>query len=282
MPPGHEGGLLLGAMHRGRAMRWGADPSVYDAQAVLRTIERVGPLFGPRRYFRLDARGLDTLPPPPVMLVSNHSGGTSIPDAWGFAVAWYRRFGATRPLHLLAHELILGTETTGRYFATRGVLRASDGVARDVLSRYGRDLLVMPGGELDTWRPWWRRYQVEFAGRTGYARMALELGVPIVPVAHAGAHDTLLVLSDGRALAHAMHLQRLVRAEIWPVHLSLPWGLAVGPLPHIPVPARLRYRLGDAIRPSPSATPPTHDDAIALDEQVRAAVQAMLDELRDE
>src|ERR1700749_1055823 len=115
--------------------------------------------------------------------------------------------------------------------------------------------MVMPGGDLDTWRPYSQRYRVRFSGRTGYARTALRAGVPIVPMANAGAHETLIVLSDGRRLAKALHLQELARASIWPVHLSLPWGLAIGPWPHIPVAALPRYRIGPAVPPPAQGGP---------------------------
>ncbi len=84
----------------------------------------------------------------------------------------------------------------------------------------------------------------------GYARLALKAGVPIVPLAHARAHETLIVLSDGRRFARALGLPAIARASIWPVHLSLPWGLAIGPWPHIPTPARLRCRIGAPVRPA--------------------------------
>ena len=43
----------------------------------------------------------------------------------------------------------------------------------------------MPGGDRDTWRPYSKRYDVCFAGRKGYARLAIKAGVPIVPIANA-------------------------------------------------------------------------------------------------
>jgi hypothetical protein len=104
-----------------------------------------------------------------------------------------------------------------------------------------------------------------------------------VPVANAGAHETLVVLTDGRPVARALRLPELARAEIFPIHLSLPWGLAVGPWPHLPTPARLRYRIGPPILPpaglAPGADPP-EELVQAVDAEVRAAVQRLLDELR--
>lgn len=276
-----EKGSLLRWLHRRRPRDWGADPGAFDPAAVAETMAHARRWFGDHAYFRLHAEGLEHIPPPPVMLVSNHSGGTSIPDVWGFMVAWYRRFGVERPLHPMAHEMILATDVTGRYFTRRGVLRADREVGRQVLERWGRDLLVMPGGELDTWRPFTQRWRVRFGGRTGYARLAIEARVPIVPVAHAGAHETLIVLTDGQWLARKLRLPAIARASIFPIHLSLPWGLAVGPWPHLPVPARLRYRVGAPISPPEVGLgeSPTEAQVRALDQRVQQAVQVLLDQL---
>jgi 1-acyl-sn-glycerol-3-phosphate acyltransferase len=270
-------------LHRRQHIAWGIDPGQYDPELVKDTLPFVKKLFGPNRYFGVDVQGWGHVPAAPVMVVSNHSGGTSIPDVWGFMAAWYQNFGVHRPLHPMAHEIILSTQATGEFFARRGVLRGSRDVARAVLTTWRRDLMVMPGGDVDTWRPYSERYQVRFGGRTGYARLALEARVPIVPVAHAGAHETLIVLSDGRRLAHALHLPEIARASIWPVHLSLPWGLAVGPWPHIPTPALFRYRIGPAILPPADLAPDEVPSEAAVrdhDAQVRSSVQSMLDGLR--
>ncbi|MEZ4443156.1 MAG: 1-acyl-sn-glycerol-3-phosphate acyltransferase [Polyangiaceae bacterium] len=259
-----------------------AGPDAYDEAAVQETLGHVGWLFGEGRYFGLDMRGLETLPPSPVMVVMNHSGGTTIPDVWGFGVAWYRHFGASRPLHLAAHDFVLATETTRRFFSRRGVLVGSRQIAREVLVDFARDLMVMPGGDVETWRPYRDRYRLRWGNRMGYASLALSCGIPIVPVAHAGAHETLMVLDDGRRLARALGLRRF-RAHIWPIHLSLPWGLAIGPWPHLPLPANLRYRVGRAL--NEHALPiedPTPSQTAALDAEVRRSLQSLLDELRYE
>ena len=279
-------GSLLRWLYGSAPHAWGAEPNDFDPARVAATIEAVtGPLFGPRGWFRVEAKGFENIPPAPVMIVANHSGGTTIPDVWGFVWLWYRAFGTRRPLHPSAHEMVLSVAAVARWFAQRGVVRADPALAARILSEWRHDLMVMPGGEVDTWRPWSRRYEVEFAGRTGYARAALRARVPIVPVAHAGAHDTLMVLTDGRRFAELIGLKRIARSAVWPVHLSLPWGLALGPWPHLPVPATLRYRLGAPIAPPASLGPGDEPDEAmvrAHDERVRAAVQSLLDELRDE
>jgi 1-acyl-sn-glycerol-3-phosphate acyltransferase len=281
----HERGGLLRWLHRKGGVPDGAsDPGSYDPQYVTQILRFAGKFYGPGRYFDLDPRGLEHVPLKPVMVVSNHSGGTSIPDVWGFAYAWYAHFGVERPIHPLAHEMVLSTKTTARFFGRLGVLRAGRGVAADVVTKWKRDLLVMPGGDVDTWRPYRDRYKVQFGGRTGYARTAIVAGVPIVPVANAGAHSTLYVLTDGRRFARAIRLPELTRASVFPISLSFPWGLTIGPWPHLPIPTTLRYRFGAAIAP-PALAPgeePTDEMVADVDASVRAAVQRLLDGLAAE
>lgn len=282
-----------GPLIKGRFLKWlhtrqdavlGMDPGAFDPDAVRRTLAHARRFFGAGKYFGLRANGLDTVPPAPVMVVSNHSGGTTIPDVWGFMVAWYGHFGVERPLHPLAHDVIMSTPTTGTFFERRGVLRANSGVAVNALLHFRRDVLVMPGGDLDTWRPYKDRFKVRFNARAGYVRTALRARVDIVPVANAGAHETLYVLTDGRRIAKAIGLQALARAEVFPIHFSLPWGLAFGPLPHLPWPTELRYRVAPVIplpRLDESEVP---DESLVrdIDATVRAAIQSLLDQLRDE
>ncbi len=267
-------------------VRWGTEPDDFDPKAVQGAHRALGTLFGRRRYFRVEASGWEHLPSAPTMVVSNHSGGTLFLDSWGLLWAWYDHFGANdRPIHPAVHELLVGNRVTGGFLASCGAVRADRRLGERVLER-GHDLLVMPGGDLDVWRPYQQRYTVRFAGRTGYAKMALEAGVPVVPVGHAGPHETFIVLSDGRRLAEALQLPTLVRAHIWPVHLSLPWGLAVGPLPHLPPPTKLRYRFGRAVHPEDVGARPgqpvSEDMVTAFDALVRAGVQAQLDALKRE
>lgn len=277
-------GSLLRLLHP-EGVDWGANVEDFDPEAVEHLRRWLGVLFGERRrYFRVKVSGWENLPASPAMLASNHSGGTLFLDTWGLLYAWYTRFEATRPIHPAAHEMLLGNRLTGPFMARRGVIRADRRLAGRVLTQWRHDLLVMPGGDLDVWRPFNKRYEVQFAGRTGYARLALESGVPVVPVANAGAHHTFMVLTDGRRLAEALRLPEIARASIWPVHLSLPWGIGFGPLPHIPTPAKLRYSLGEPIRGTEvdlgPGEEPSKDQIAEFDRLVRQGVQRQLDRLR--
>jgi 1-acyl-sn-glycerol-3-phosphate acyltransferase len=278
-------GQFMDWWHGPEGSAWGKDPDDIDKAKIAATLRRIEPWFGDEdAYFPLTVDGWENIPSEASLVVGNHSGGTTIPDAWGWLASWYRHFGLNRPLHGLAHDMVFALPSLAKGFASLGLLRADRDLAMRVLRDQHRDIFVMPGGDRDTWRPWKDRYKVCFGGRVGYARIALKAGVPIVPVAHAGAHDTLIVLTDGRRIAHRLHLKRLFRAEIFPIHLSLPFVLGIGPLPHLPPPVQLRYRIAPPVYPPVVVKPgcePTDEAVAAFDEAVRAALQAELDILRD-
>jgi len=267
-------------LHQGRDPGWGLHPERFDPDRVHEAMRWCARLFDSGCLYPVESHGFDQLPTSPAMLVSNHSGGSTVLDCVGMAYAWYRHFGTSRPLHFLAHEILLSTRLTGPFFDRVGVLRTSRSLAREVLSEHRRDVIVMPGGDRDTWRPWKDRHRVRFSGHTGYARLALQTGVPAVPLAHIGPHDTLLVLTDGERIARKLRLHDLFRIDVFPIHLSLPWGIGIGPWPHLPLPTTLRYRLGAPIPLpcEPMADPPAELVA-EYDLQVRTALQIQLDEL---
>jgi 1-acyl-sn-glycerol-3-phosphate acyltransferase len=89
-------------------------------------------------------------------------------------------------------------------------------------------------------RPTWERNKVDFAGRKGFVRLALDADVPIVPVVSIGGQETALFLSHGGRLARALRVDRTLRLKVIPISLALPWGLNIGDLlGHIPLPAKL-------------------------------------------
>jgi 1-acyl-sn-glycerol-3-phosphate acyltransferase len=269
---------LLNWINRNEVASWAREPADFDADTVDRNVTQLGRLFGPRRPFAVHMEGLENVPPSPSLVVSNHSGGTTIPDAWGLAYGWYSSFGTRRPLHFLAHEWVLPFRRLGEAFARRGVLWAEQGTAISALTQHRHDVVVFPGGDLDAWRPYRRRDQVEFGGRLGYARLAIQAQVPVVPLAHFGAHQTLRVLTDGRALARWLNLAGVARAHVFPVHLSLPFGLTIGPWPHLPWPSPLRYRFGEPVAPPAHepGKPVSESLARALDQEVRQRIGSQL------
>jgi 1-acyl-sn-glycerol-3-phosphate acyltransferase len=190
-------------------------------------------------WYRGEVRGLGNIPDSgPVLLVGNHSGGNMLPDTLVFTLAFNTYFGVERAFYQLAHNLVLAMPALGslRKF---GTVAASPGNARKAL-RSGAALLVYPGGDYEVHRPSWQRNRVDFDGRTGFIRLALQENVPIVPVVSIGGQETALFLSRGEHLARVLALDRLFRLKVLPISLALPWGLNVGDmLGHIPLPAKI-------------------------------------------
>jgi 1-acyl-sn-glycerol-3-phosphate acyltransferase len=190
-------------------------------------------------WYRGEVRGLGNIPDDgPVLMVGNHSGGNMTPDTVVFTLAFNTYFGVERPFYQLAHNLVLSMPGL-RSLRKFGTVAASPANARKALES-GAALLVYPGGDYEVHRPFWQRNRVDFDGRKGFIRLALQENVPIVPVVSIGGHETALFLSRGEGLAHLLALDRVFRLKVLPISLSLPWGLNVGDmLGHIPLPAKI-------------------------------------------
>ena len=198
-------------------------------------------------WFRAEVRGLGNIPDSgPVLLVGNHSGGNLTPDTIVFTLAFSTFFGVERRFYQLAHNLVLAMPTLGslRKF---GTVAASPENAAKALDT-GAALLVYPGGDYEAHRPSWEGNKVDFGGRKGFIRLAVERDVPIVPVVSIGGQETALFLSRGERLARLLALDRLFRLKVLPISMALPWGLNVGDmLGHIPLPAKITIEALPAI-----------------------------------
>jgi 1-acyl-sn-glycerol-3-phosphate acyltransferase len=195
-------------------------------------------------YFRADVSGLDRIPAEgPVLLVGNHSGGTMIADTFVFAQAFYDHFGPERRFHQLAHDLVFQVPGLRTLVQRYGTVPASPSNMRRALNQDSA-LLVYPGGDEESFRPSWETSNVDFAGRSGFVDLALDLGVPIVPVVALGGQETGLFLGRGRRLADALSLNRLARLKVLPPVLGPPLGLTVLDFPvRVPIPAKVAIRI---------------------------------------
>jgi 1-acyl-sn-glycerol-3-phosphate acyltransferase len=190
-------------------------------------------------WFRGEVRGLGNIPEKgPVLLVGNHSGGNLTPDTGVFMLAFSAYFGVEREVYSLAHNLVVSMPGLG-FLKKWGVVAASRDNARKALED-GNALIVYPGGDYEVHRPVWERNKVDFDGRKGWIRTALEHDVQVVPVVAIGGQETSLFLSRGETLAKLLLLDRAFRLKVLPISIAAPWGLNVGDfLGHIPLPAKI-------------------------------------------
>jgi len=250
----------------------------WDPGLTERVIGAIRPVL--KRYFRSEVHGLDNVPAGGALVVSNHSGGQLAFDVPVFAIDWYAERGYSRPIYTLSHDMIM-VGPIGNFLRRIGFIPANHENAASALRSDGI-VVVFPGGDYDAYRPTATRNVIDFNGRTGYVRAAIEAGVPIVPMVSIGGQETQLFLTRGTSLAQRLGpLARLARAKIVPITIGFPFGasLFVWP-PNLPLPAKIVTKVLEPIniRKKFGRNP----DIAKVDAYVREVMQAGLDELAAE
>jgi 1-acyl-sn-glycerol-3-phosphate acyltransferase len=226
-----------------------------------------------RRYNRLEVTTESGAPIGPVLFVANHGFG-GIFDLNVFAVAAaFEQLQLDRDVTILTHE-VAWTLGVGRLIEPLGARPASTRSAQEAFGR-GEHVAVFPGGDIDAAKAWEDRNRIKFNGRHGFARLAIDAGVPIVPIVTAGAGESLLVITSGQRLARAIRLDKLLRVKSAPVSVSLPWGLGIGAgmLPYLPLPTKLVTRV------LPAMPPTDGEDPAAYAVRVETAMQDALTDM---
>ena len=230
-------------------------------------------------WFRQEVEGWERIPERNVLLVGIHSGAPFVWDAWTVGIQWWRHFGKDRPLHGTAHDALMAAPLIGRYFRAMGVLPAAPDSMAAALSE-GRDVALWPGGEVDSLRPWTQRDEAVLGGRKGFIRLAINAGVPILPIATTGGPDSMPVLARGRRIAKALQLDRVARLKMFPVALQAPWGISPAMLPEIPLPTKIRTSFEEPIKLSNDPAKAKDDEYVDKKyEEVRASIQSGMDRL---
>jgi 1-acyl-sn-glycerol-3-phosphate acyltransferase len=272
---GAVAGDVAGAVNPVRGNGHGPDDwlDAWDPQYIRTTLPTLR-LFSDV-YHRAEVRGLNNIPDEgPVLLVGNHSGGTLISDTFVFAQAFYDHFGPLRRFHQLAHDLVFQLPGVRASLSRFGTVPASPENMARALER-GAALLVYPGGDHETYRPSWESAEIDFAGRTGFVKLALEHDVPIVPVVAIGGQETALFLGQGRRFARLLRLDSLLRLKVLPAQVGPPFGLTVLDLPgRIPLPAKITVRALPEIdlKQRLGAKPETHEAYELVTERMQKAL----------
>ena len=201
-----------------------SEPTKWDPGLTERVMGIIRPFL--KRYFRSEVRGLENMPPSGALLVCNHSGGMLPMDVPILAADFYDHHGYDRPLYTLSHDMLMAGPT-GEFFRRIGYISANHENADEAL-RSGGLVVVFPGGDYDVYRPTFTENKIDFGGRTGYVKAALNAGVPIVPAVGIGGQETQIFLSRGTWLAKRLGpIARLARAKIVPISFGFPFGLSM-------------------------------------------------------
>jgi 1-acyl-sn-glycerol-3-phosphate acyltransferase len=231
------------------------------------------------------------VPDGPTLVVGNHSGGKIPIDVFLFGASWHKWFDYSSPLFFLVHDMLIRPIPWIRNSIRRlGGVRAARENAIEILRR-GQRVMVLPGGEYETFRPYRERNRIDFGERTGFIRVALQAGAPITPVVSIGGHEIFYILTRGEGLARRL-LPTAFRAQSFPIAFGLPFGLYVGPIPSpLPLPARIVNEVLPPIHldreeaDHPAFRPDDGDDPVKVRHMykvVTSRMQAALDRLAAE
>jgi 1-acyl-sn-glycerol-3-phosphate acyltransferase len=249
------------------------ESSKWDPGLTERVMGWIRPLI--KGYHRAEVHGLDSFPVGGALVVSNHSGGLFPMDVPVFATGFYEKFGYDRPVYTLSHDMLFNGPQ-GDFLIRTGFIRANHENADEAL-RSGGVVVVFPGGDYDVYRPTLSENTIDFDGRTGYVRAAINAGVPIVPAVTIGGQESQLYLSRGMGLAKALRLDKLMRVKILPISVGFPFGLSAVLPVNLPLPTKIVMQVLEPI--DVTAQFGEQPDIDAVDAHVRRVMQTALDTL---
>ncbi len=256
-------GRIYGAMRSGPL-----DPdSVADFGHDPAFLPSVAPLleFLYARYFRVRMLGIENIPATgPALLVANHSGGLPYDGAL-LIYGVFRDHPQHRRLRTLVANFAFRSSWMAPVVARIGGVRAASGHAKRLLD--GGELVgVFPEGLRGVGKLYRERYRLERFGRGGFARLAIETRVPIVPVAIVGAEEIHPILAKVTRMAEPLGIPYI------PITPTFPW---LGPLGLLPVPTKWTIQIGEPMQ-VPSEAPPGSAVVQETAESVRARIDEMI------
>lgn len=223
------------------------------AERLLRAVSVLG-----RHYFHVTSHGSENIPVSGgAILVANHGGVLPIDAAllWSDVNARTRRF-----LRIIADRFVPRLPFASSLFARAGVVAGTRSNVRLLLER-GELLAIFPEGTTGPAKHPSRRYVLQ-DWRVGHAELALEFGVPIIPIAIIGAEES------------------------WPIWFKIPvhaFGAPYLPVPKTPVPrpVPIQIHYGTPITveaEADAAQDPVEVATLAV--RTHAAVDALLERAR--
>jgi 1-acyl-sn-glycerol-3-phosphate acyltransferase len=258
------------------AMRAGYDPATPTPEQAPdhghdpRFLEQLAPLldFLYSKYFRVRLLGIENVPAQgPALLVANHSGGVPYDGAL-LIHGIFRDHPSHRRLRPLVANFAFRSPWMSQVMARIGGVRASAGVARDLLAA-GELVCVFPEGLRGVGKLYRERYRLERFGRGGFARLAREAGVPIIPVGIVGAEEIHPVLAKITTLAQPLGLPYIPITPTFPL---------LGPLGLLPVPTKWTIQIGEPID-CPPATDGTDSNGPQIINETAEIVRGRIDAL---
>lgn len=240
-----------------RLSDYGVDAFGFDPQYVKRVIGFGAWVY--RHYFRCDTFGIDNIPDGRCMLVGNHSGQLPL-DAAMITMATFLEREPPRFVRSAIERFVPETPFVSTFMARCGQILGTPENAKRLLDAE-EALLVFPEGVRGLNKVWSERYRLQLFG-TGFMRLAIETGSPIVPTVVIGAEEQSPSIFASKTLGKLFGIPAL------PITPTI-----------LPLPAPTRYRIYFGKPMQFTGDPNDEDDVIrAKVEILRKAMQSMIDE----
>ena len=246
-------------------------PGLPSEQAINRLVSQLEPY---RRITQPKFYGIDNIPDDGSLLAGNHTiyGFLDLPLM--IAEIWKQRRIMVRGLGENAHYKVPvwreALDACGMVRGTRDNVRA--------LMRDHETILVFPGGSREVFKRRGQQYQLLWRERMGFARLAIEHGYPVIPCAAVGAEDMLDVIADVDTPIYGEFARLSKKVMGFP---TPPVVRGVG-LTGIPRPERLYFWFDEPVGTTRFAGQDADTAARTLRDEVKRAVLAGIQFLRDE
>ncbi|MFV1999312.1 MAG: 1-acyl-sn-glycerol-3-phosphate acyltransferase [Acidimicrobiia bacterium] len=220
-------------------------------------------------YFRVEVEGIEHVPTTGgAVIVANH-GGAALPyDAAMLTLSVMNELETPRRVRVIGTEIFNMLPFVSHLYRKVGAAYATRDDARELLAR-GHLLGVFPEGERGFMKPVWEAYRVGRLGRGGFADLAEQANVPIVPVAIIGSEEVHPAVMVSKRLAQLVRL-------IFPEQRVEEIAIALNP---IPLPIRWHVRFLPSL--APIGPDRTLDSLEQLEraEDIRRSIQSALDDI---
>ncbi len=237
---------------------WGMHPGTVKAAA-----RAFAPLY--QHYFRVETQGIENVPAGKCLLIANHGGQIPI-DGLMVALAMVLEGKPPRIVRAMVERWVPMVPWISSFFVRVGEIIGHPKNCRELLNA-GQAVLVFPEGTRGSGKVFKHRYKLQRFG-TGFARLALETGAPIVPVALIGTEEAYPGIYNLKPLA------KLFGAPYFPI---TPFFPLFGPLGMLPVPTKITVRFGAPIQLEGSADAPENEIQRQVD-RVKSALQKEIEE----
>ncbi|MGH3502054.1 MAG: lysophospholipid acyltransferase family protein [Nocardioidaceae bacterium] len=256
---------LLAFLRRRLTGDYEVDEFGFDADVTERfLLAALRPLA--EKWFRIEVRGAENIPPEGgALVVSNHSGTMPVD---GLMTALMLHDHSGRFLRMLGADLVFKLPFVSEIARKGGATLACNEDAERMLSR-GELVGVWPEGFKGIGKAFSERYKLQRFGRGGFVSAALRTGVPIVPCSVVGAEEIYPLIGNVPSLA------RLVGAPYIPITPFFPW---LGPLGLVPLPSKWLIEFGEPIRTDSYGDGAADDPMLVFNvtDQVRETIQQTL------